>query len=117
MAERDVASRLERSGYLTRVAGRVPWRPQRLVPVDADWAFAPLVRIRSALDPARPLLTYGALLTELAFACGLGFRVDQYAPPPRRHPDDMTRQVGPWLSELIAQTRAAVDGALLSHRT
>jgi Golgi phosphoprotein 3 GPP34 len=116
-AERDVASRLERSGYLTRVTGRVPWRPQRLVPVDADWAFAPLVRVRSALDPARPLPTHGALLIELAVACGLGFRVDQYAPPPRRHPDDITRQVGPSLAELIAQTRAAVDGALLSHRT
>jgi hypothetical protein len=85
-AERDVACRLERSGYLTWVAGRVPWRPQRLVPVDADWAFAPLVRIRSALDPGRSLPTHGALLTELAVACGLGFRVDQYAPRPGASP-------------------------------
>jgi len=116
-ADRDVARRLEQSGYLTWAGGRVPWRPQRLVPVDADWAFAPLVRVRSALDPARPLPTNGALLAGLAVACGLGFRVDQYAPPLRRHLNDINRQLGPSLCELIAQTRAAVDGALLSHRT
>jgi hypothetical protein len=116
-ADSDVACRLARSGYLTRVAGRVPWRPERWVPVDPDWAFAPLVRARSALDPARPLPTHGAVLAELAVACGLGFRVDQYAPTPRRHPTDVTRQLGPSLCELIAQTRAAADGALLAHRT
>jgi hypothetical protein len=31
-ADDDVACRLERSGYLTRVGGRMPWRPGRRVP-------------------------------------------------------------------------------------
>jgi hypothetical protein len=116
-ADDDVACRLERSGYLTRVGGRVPWRPERRIPVDPDWAFAPLVRVRSALDPTRPLPTHGALLAELAVGCDLGFRVDQYAPPIRRHPSDIARHLGPSLRELTVQTQAAVDGALLSHRT
>ncbi|MGH3189157.1 MAG: GOLPH3/VPS74 family protein [Streptosporangiaceae bacterium] len=49
----DVAARLERAGYLTRVRGWVPWRPGRLVPADPDWAFGPLLRIRAALDRSR----------------------------------------------------------------
>jgi len=113
----DVAARLERSGYLTRVGGRVPWRPERWVPVDADWAFAPLVRVRSALDLERPPATRGAVLAGLADACGLGFRVDQYVPPPRRDPRDLARQLGPSLHALMTQTPAAIDSALLSHRT
>ena len=50
----DVAARLERAGYLTRVRGWVPWRPGRLIPADPDWAFGPLLRVRSALDRSRP---------------------------------------------------------------
>ena len=77
----DVAGRLERSGYLTQAGGRIPWRPRRWVPVNPDWALAPLLRVRSALDPARPLPAHGAVLAGLAVACGLSFRLDQYQPP------------------------------------
>src|ERR1019366_5611845 len=102
-AANDVAERLERSGYVTRSGGRR--RPERWVPVDPDWAFSPLLRVRSALDPASPLSAHGAVLAGLAAACGLSFRLSQYAPPPGRR-----------LEELIAQTQAAVDSAVLSHR-
>src|SRR5581483_6027376 len=75
----DVAGRLARAGYLRRAGGPVPWRAGRWIPVDADWAFAPLLRARSALDPARPWSAYGAVLAGLAAGCGLGFRLAQYA--------------------------------------
>ena len=50
--------------------------------MDPDWAFSPLLRVRSALDPARPLPAYGTVLAGLAAACGLGFRLAQYHPRP-----------------------------------
>ena len=52
-AAQDVTLRLEQAGYLTRVRSRIPGRPGRMVPVNPDWAFAPMLRVRSALDPAR----------------------------------------------------------------
>jgi Golgi phosphoprotein 3 (GPP34) len=55
----DVASRLERAGYLRRAGGR--WRGRRWVPVDADSAFAPLLRVRAALDSSRPLTAHNAV--------------------------------------------------------
>jgi hypothetical protein len=58
-AAADVADRLGRSGYLARSGGRLGWRADRWAPVDPDWAFAPLIRVRSALDPARPLSAHG----------------------------------------------------------
>ena len=61
-AASDVAGRLEGSGYLTRAGGWIPWRPRRWVPVNADWAFAPLLRVRAALDPARPLSAHEAAI-------------------------------------------------------
>jgi hypothetical protein len=112
----DVAGRLEESGYLTRADGRCPWRQGRWAPVDPDWAFAPLLRVRSALDPARPLATDGAVLVGLAAACGLSFRLAQYAPPPGRRLDEAIAQLNPCLRELIVQTQAAVGSAVLSHR-
>src|SRR5215472_4482054 len=51
-AAEDVARRLEGAGYLTRVGGR--WRSRRWVPVDADSAFSPLLRVRAALDCSQP---------------------------------------------------------------
>lgn len=45
-AARDVALRLEQAGYVTRVRSRVPGRPGRVVPVNPDWAFAPMLRVR-----------------------------------------------------------------------
>ena len=116
-AANDVARRLERSGYLTRAGGRIPWRPRRWVPVNADWAFAPLLRVRAALDPARPVSAHGAVLAGLAIACGLGFRLDQYQIPGGHSLEQAIGQFPPHLRELIAQTQAAIDGAVLAHRT
>ena len=113
----DVAARLERAGYLTRVRGWVPWRPGRLVPADPDWAFGPLLRIRAALDRSRPFDPREAALAGLAVASGLRYRLDQYLTPAGRSLEEATGYLGPDLRELIAQTQAAVDSALLSHRT
>jgi hypothetical protein len=113
----DVAGRLRISGYVTRVGGRIPWRPGRWVPVDPDWAFSPLVRVRSALDPARPLSAYGAVLAGLAAACGLRFRLAQYAPSPCRRLDEALGHLNPILQELVAQTQATVGSAVLAQRT
>ena len=112
-----MALRLEQAGYLTRVRSRVPGRPGRWVPVNPDWAFAPMLRVRSALDPARPLTAHAAALAGLAVACGLGFRLDQYQTQAGRSSGDAVAQLGPGLRELIAQTQTAVDSAVLSHRT
>jgi hypothetical protein len=113
----DVAARLERAGYLTRVRSWLPWRPARLVPADPDWAFGPLLRIRSALDRARPYDPREAVLAGLAVAAGLGYRLDQYLTLAGRSLEEAVGYLGPELRELIAQTQAAVDSALLSHRT
>jgi Golgi phosphoprotein 3 (GPP34) len=114
-AAEDVARRLERYGYLARCGGR--WRAARWVPVDADSAFAPLLRARSALDASRPVTMHNAMLAGLLAACGLGFRLAQYAPPRAgRSVEQAVAQLGPQPRELIAQTQAAVDGALLAHR-
>ena len=115
-AAADVAARLGRSGYLTRDTGRAPWRPGRWVPVDPDWAFAPMLRVRSALDPDRRWSAYAAALAGLALACGLGFRITQYAAPCSRSLDQLTWQLEPGLVELITQTQTAVDSTVLSHR-
>lgn len=111
----DVAARLEGAGYLRRAGGR--WRGRRWVPVDADSAFAPVLRVRAALDCSRPLTADGAVLAGLAMACGLGFRLAQYTPPRAgRSAGQAVAQLHPGLRELIAQTQAAVDSALLAHR-
>jgi hypothetical protein len=112
----EVAGRLERSGYLARDRARWPWRSGRWVPADPDWAFSPLLRVRAALDPARPWSAHGAVLAGLAAGCGLGFRLAQYPPGPGCDPDQTAARLDPGLRELIAQTQAAVDSAVLSHR-
>lgn len=116
-AAQDVALRLEEAGYLQHVRGRVPWRQGQWVPVNPDWAFAPMLRVRSALDPARPLTAHAAALAGLAVACGLGFRLDQYQTQAGRPVEYAVAQLGPGLQELIAQTQTAVDSTVLSHRT
>jgi hypothetical protein len=113
----DVAARLERAGYLTRARDWVPWRPGRRVPVDPDWAFGPLLRVRSALDRSRRFDPREAILAGLAVACGLRYRLDQYAVPTGRSLEEATGFLGAGPRELIARTQAAVDSALLSHRT
>jgi hypothetical protein len=116
-AAEDVARRLEWSGYVSRTGGRAPWRRGRWVPVNADTAFAPLLRARSVMDSSRPLSVHGVVLAGLALACGLGFRLAQYAPPNAgRRPEQAVAFLDPPLPELIAQTQAAVDSAVLSHR-
>ncbi len=80
-ATADVACRLAADGYLTRIGGRRPWRGGRWVPVDADSAFAPLVRVKSALRTAGPLPVQNAALGGLATACGLGHHFALWLPP------------------------------------
>jgi len=107
----DVAGRLERAGYLKNVRSRVPLRPRRWVPIDSDWAFAPMLRVRAALAPARPLAGHEAALAGLAVACGLSFRLDQYQTPADRSVEKAVGQLRPELRELIAQAQAAIDSA------
>lgn len=116
-AAQDVALRLEQAGYLQHVRGRVPWNQGQRIPVNPDWAFAPMIRVRSALDPSRPVTAYAAALTGLAVACGLGFRLNRYQTQASRPVQDAVAQLGPGLRRLIAQTQTAVDSAVMSHRT
>lgn len=116
-AVRDVAVRLEQAGYLTRVRSRVPGRPGRMVPADPDWAFCPVVRARSALDPGREPTLHAAALAGLAVACGLGFRLDQYHSHADRSIGDAVACLPPDLRQLITQTQITVHAAVLSHRT
>jgi len=114
-AAADVARRLARSGYLA--SARRGWRGERWIPVDAECAFVPLARVKSALDPSRPLNVHGAALAGLAGACGLGARLALYLPPKTgRAVTEAVQRLDPEMRELIAQTQAAVDSALLSHR-
>ncbi len=116
-AAEDVALRLEQSGYLTRISSRRPWRGQRWIPVDADCAFAPFLRAKSALDSSKPISAQNAALAGLAAACGLGRQMALYLPPKAHHRlQEAAQQLHPSLRDLITQTQAAVDSALLSHR-
>lgn len=116
-AARDVALRLARSGYLSQASTRRPWRGERWVPVDSDCAFAPVTRVKTALDPSRSATAAGVALAGLAAGCGLGSRLSLYLPPGAyRHLDAAVHQLDPGLREVIAQTQAAVDSALLAHR-
>ncbi len=113
----EVAVRLERSGYLARAKGLLPWREGRWVPTDRDSAFAPVLRVRAVLDAAWPLTASGVVLAGLADACGLGFRLAYYAPGrPVRPLHQAIAQLAPGLQDLIAHTKAAVDSAVLAHR-
>jgi hypothetical protein len=111
-APAEVAQRLARAGYLRHAASLLPGRGGRWVPVDPSVAFAPIIRVRSALDPARPLDPRHAALAGLAQACGLGFRIAQARPPGAR-----AARLDPQLRYLVAQAQAAADSAVLSHRT
>jgi hypothetical protein len=117
-AAEDVAVRLAASGYLVQSGrwGR-SWRAKRWVAVDENCAFAPMLRVRAALDATRLPPAHGAVLAGLATACGLGFRIAQYALPEHgRSVAETVELLGSGPRELIAQTRAAVDSAVLSHR-
>jgi Golgi phosphoprotein 3 (GPP34) len=119
-ATRDVAVRLEEAGYLEHVRGRVPWGEGRWVPVNPDWAFAPVLRARATLDPTRPLTAYSTTLAGLTVACGLGFRLgdelgdDQTSAS--RPVKDAVARLGPGLQVVINQTEAAIESAVMSYR-
>jgi hypothetical protein len=113
----QVADRLAQAGYLTRARSWLPGRPGRWRPVNADWAFASVLRVRSALDVTRPFDPRAAALTGLAVACGLGFRFDHDQAPAGRTAGQAVGYLPPGVRELIVQTQAAVDSAVLSHRT
>jgi Golgi phosphoprotein 3 GPP34 len=116
-AAREVARRLEHAGYLTRVRGGLIARGERWIPVDADGAFAPLVRVKSALSTRGPVAVQHVALGALATACGLDHQLTMYLPPGARDRlRGAARQLDPGLRELIAVTQTAVDGAVLTHR-
>jgi hypothetical protein len=112
----EVAGRLERSGYLTRSAERMPWRSPRLAPGDQDWAHCAVLRAGAALDTTRAPPQYSALLAGLAIACGLGFRLWDLTNAPVRTIEGALPVLPPALRELIAHVRVAADSALLSNR-
>jgi hypothetical protein len=105
----DVARRLAGAGYLIPVRGR--WRRgERWRPANPDQAFAPIMRARAALDPARSAQAESIALAGLAVACGLGPRLLSYAPHgSRRDPDELSATLPTGLREVITQTRAATN--------
>lgn len=116
-APQNVAARLEQSGYLAAVTSRRPFRSRQWVPVDPDCAFAPMLRVKAAVDPAWPATAQNVTLAGLAVACGLGRHLALYLPEgATRRIQEVTGQLHPSLQDLIAHTQAAVDSALLSHR-
>jgi Golgi phosphoprotein 3 (GPP34) len=115
-AAADVAGRLGRAGYLSQVPARWPRRSTRWVPADRDCAFAAIARGRAALDPARPAEAARVVLAGLAGACGLGPLLMQYAAAGACGPEDAAAALPLPLRYLVAQTRAAVDSAVLARR-
>lgn len=118
-AAEDVASRLGEAGYLTRArtAGWWPGRTPRWVPADPDSAFAPLVRVKAAVDARGPVPVQHVLLGRLATACGLSHQMSLYLPPAARlHLEEAARYLDPDLRALVAATQTAVESALLAHR-
>lgn len=116
-AEQAVATRLSRAGYVAAAsAGR--WRRKpRWMPKDSDCAFASLLRVKAVMERDRPVQIADVALTGLAMACGLGPRVLQFGPADARSTVETSiRQLPFDFRELIAQTQAAIDSALLSHR-
>ncbi len=114
----DVARRLAGAGYLVLAESRRPWGAARWVPADPDCAFAAVIRARSALDPMRPAAPESTALAGLAVACGLGPRLLAYGPPGAREElAGRVRLLRPDLRDLIGCTQAAVDSAVLAHRS
>lgn len=111
-----VAGRLERAGYLTRPATRIPWVAGRPVPVESDSPRCALLRAHAALDGTRPLSLYAALLTGLTVACGLGFRFSELSKPATRSTEDAARVLPRPLHRLIAHVQLTADAAVLSNR-
>ena len=73
--------------------------------------------MKSALDARRPADTQAVALAGLAAACGLGPRLGLYLPSgARARTGALVPLLGPGLRQVITQTQAAVDDALLAHR-
>jgi hypothetical protein len=112
----DVAARLASAGYLAP-ARRRPWQAPRFVPVDPDCAFAPVARLKAALYPGRPGDAQAIALAGLAAAAGLGPHLALYLPAgARTRTGALVPLLPPDLHEVITQTQAAVDAAVLAHR-
>ena len=80
-------------------------------------AFAPVARLKAALHLDRPGDAQAIALAGLAAACGLGPRLALYLPAgARARTDALVSLLPPELREVIAQTQAAVDAAVLAHR-
>lgn len=116
-AAADVAGRLERAGYLNRARGGLLRRSGRWVPADADNAYAPLARILAAVRGRGPVTLQHVLLGGLAVACGLEHRLEANLPPGSLgRLGHLVQRLPPSLQGLVAETQAAHDGALLTHR-
>ena len=89
---------------------------RRWVPVNPDWAFAPMTRGCRARPLDRRFDPGHAVLAGLADACGLGFRMTGLLPA-GGSVADATRQLDLQLQKLITQTQTVVGAAVLSHRT
>lgn len=111
-----VAGRLEQAGYLVAIEAR-PWRPSRWVPSDPDCAFAPVARVKAALDLSQSADAQTVALAGLAAACGLGARLTAYLPARSRiRMEQAAGRLDADLREVITCTQATVGAALLAHR-
>ena len=112
-----VAGRLEQAGYLVAIGAR-PWRPSRWVPSDPDCAFAPVARVKAALDLTHTTADAQTVaLAGLAAACGLGARLTAYLPARSRiRMEQAAGRLDADLREVITCTQATVGAALLAHR-
>jgi hypothetical protein len=112
----DVAGRLASAGYLAP-ARRRPWLAARWQPTDPDCAFAPIARLKASLHLDQPGDAQSIALAGLAAACGLGPRLALYLPAgTRTRTDALVSLLPPELRDVITQTQAAVDAAVLAHR-
>lgn len=115
-AARNVAFRLGQAGYLEQAPRRLPWKAPRWIPVDPDWAYAPLSRACRATAADRRFDPGHAVLAGLAEACGLGFRMTELLPA-GRCVADATRRLNMPLQDLISVTQTVAGAAVLAHRT
>ena len=114
-AEGDVGTRLEQAGYVASGPRRFPGLPARRVPVDPDWAFTAVLRVATAVDLRRPPDPYSDALTGLAYACGLGYRLDRLVPVSASGAGQVVARLPPPLRALVAHTQVGVSTAVLSR--
>jgi hypothetical protein len=114
-ADGEVGARLEQAGYLARSRRRIPGMPARRVPVDPDWAFAPVTRVGAALDPRRPFDPCAGALAGLAVACGLNYRLGQYLNVEGVAVEAAAARLPADLERLIVHTQVAVSTAVFSR--